>query len=1271
MQLYYYRLNYYGLSDSHNALKDSLDTVKRQRSEYLTPHVMASLIPPSLSDYLNVLISLKQTMDSRNISPTTARTGEGGTGVTTRGTETTAQPHAIKALALLDTGSLAGNFINNSTLLAINGTGRLYAASRPMLVCSGLDNHCTPSYDVIDILLSFDSDKIRHTINLTCRISPLSPVQIIIGRDSIKEHDLVRLLPRFFISTPEKITPPKSIKHGSLQTSCSILPSGCDASACTAVHHCGPYRGCSPSVHVDPLHHVPESSIRRVRFSDTPPTGQGSIATSPAPHDTPAQTWGLIATALRQNEQLLEAELIGYDEIDSDSKDLFAPFRPPEKSTSDLGENSFLTKITIEGDDKLRSAIKELCLKYKSIFSDVLSPHPASIPPFDLTVDKSKWENYRNRGPVRVQTLAKQQEIHKQVQEMIATGIIEKSNATYYSQVMLTPKPNGTFRFCADYRAMNDATDSASWPIPNIKQMLARLGAQKANTFGVMDLTAGYHQAPLTKSARVFTAFITFAGVYQFTRLPFGPKRAPSYFQEMMASIVLAGLIYMICEMYLDDCIVYGKGSDEFLTRLEQVFKRFKERNIFLKASKCKFGLSTVEYVGRQISKEGLTMSDTKISAVMNFPQPEVNTQLRSFLGVVNYFRDFVPDHSNVVSPLHQMINHSASKQTKLKWTSEGEQAFKAIKLLISKSPMLYFIHDTAPIVLMTDASDYGIGGDMYQTIDGQKQLVALVSKSLTATQLKWSVIQKEAYTIYYCCVFLDALLRDRKFTILTDHKNLTFLKQESNPMVVRWHLALQELDFDIQYVKGEDNQIADAMSRLCVNNKPTTLPSSLLSAIDGPYIISDDAYTNITLCHNSVIGHGGVERTLRKLKALHHNWQSMRLDVKAFIRECACCQKMTQIKVPITAYKYVTSTYRPMECLNIDFIGPYPDKGYVLTIVDTFTRWVELFATPEATAEQACICLVQHFGRYGSPSVIRSDRGSHFANAVIAQFLVATGTAQNLTLAYSSQENAIVERNNKEINRHLRALTFDKNTVDDYQLILPFVQRILNSSENERTNISPASLLFGNSINLDRGILLPFEEQPPLSQSLTKSTSKMLQIQHTLTVLARNVLKETDDVHLSLNSNAATDFLPGSFVLVAHRSAPETRLHTLWRGPMRVIRNTRGEYILFDLITNKEKRYHVSQLKQFNFNPARTDPLDVARKDYLEFFIEEVLYHTGQTDRISTLRFKIKWLGYDESYNSFEPWANLRDMEILHRYLIHNNLRKLIPGKFQENYRE
>ena len=402
---------------------------------------------------------------------------------------------------------------------------------------------------------------------------------------------------------------------------------------------------------------------------------------------------------------------------------------------------------------------------------------------------------------------------------MLKGGIIVKSNASYYSQVILVPKPDGTFRFCIDYRGLNDATEVASWPIPNIRLMLGRLGNAKADTFGVIDLTAGYHQAPLAMPTRIYTAFITFMGIYHFTRLPFGPKRAPSYFQEMMASIVLLGLIYFICEVYLDDIIVYGTGHEQFCTRLEQIFQRLEEKNISLKPSKVKLGMKKVEYVGKEISKEGITMSSKKIKGVTDFPMPRKMTELRSFLGLTNYFRDHVPNHSNVVAPLQKMIDHAAKKQTLLIWTDEGADAFYEVKQRIAESPLLYFIHDTAPITLMTDASDYGIGGYLYQQVGDDKQLVALVSKSLTKPQLKWSTIQKEAFALYYCCTYLDALLRDRKFTILTDHKNLTFIEKEKNEMVGRWRMALQELDYTIGYIQGKKNDIADAMSRLCLNN--------------------------------------------------------------------------------------------------------------------------------------------------------------------------------------------------------------------------------------------------------------------------------------------------------------------------------------------------------------------------------------------------------------------------------------------------------------------
>ena len=136
--------------------------------------------------------------------------------------------------------------------------------------------------------------------------------------------------------------------------------------------------------------------------------------------------------------------------------------------------------------------------------------------------------------------------------------------------------------------------------------------------------------------------------------------------------------------------------------------------------------------------------------------------------------RDFVPNHSNVVHKLHSMVDNSATKRTPVTWTPEGMAAFDKVKGLISRCPLLYFVDDTAPITLMTDASDYGIGGYLFQRVDNVDQPIAFISKSLTEVQLRWATIQKEAYAIFYCCSKLDTLLKDRKFTILTDHANLT-----------------------------------------------------------------------------------------------------------------------------------------------------------------------------------------------------------------------------------------------------------------------------------------------------------------------------------------------------------------------------------------------------------------------------------------------------------------------------------------------------------------
>ena len=364
--------------------------------------------------------------------------------------------------------------------------------------------------------------------------------------------------------------------------------------------------------------------------------------------------------------------------------------------------------------------------------------------------------------------------------------MVEKSNAVYYSHPVVVQKSHRQYRVCIDFRPLNKCKESANWPLPNIPAIFERIGARQSDTFEVMDLTSGYDQPPLTASAKILTAFICFSGIYQFTRLPFGLKRALSYFQEMMATVAIAGLLYVSCEMYLDDCIVFGKGPDKLLQRLRDVFIRFREKNLFLIAKKCKFGVTRLEYVGRVISKEGLSMPAEKIKSALDFPRPKTVTALRGFLGLANYFQSFVPNHSNIAAPLHKITVSTTRKHSRVTWNTETIKAFQDIRQAISQCPLMHFIDNVSPIHLYTDASNYGVGGVLFRKVRDEMCLVSFVSKSLNFSQLNWSTIQKEAYAIFVCCTKLDPLLRDRKFIIHADHKNLTYMKSSPNSMVGR-----------------------------------------------------------------------------------------------------------------------------------------------------------------------------------------------------------------------------------------------------------------------------------------------------------------------------------------------------------------------------------------------------------------------------------------------------------------------------------------------------
>ena len=492
--------------------------------------------------------------------------------------------------------------------------------------------------------------------------------------------------------------------------------------------------------------------------------------------------------------------------------------------------------------------------------------------------------------------------------------------------------------------------------------------------------------------------------------------------------------------------------------------------------------------------------------------------------------------------------------------------------------------------------------------------------------------------------------------------------------MIVRWYMALSEFSLKIEFIAGVDNGIADSMSRLCRNGmldhpEEYSHTDAIAASIIPKIKLTDIQYSKIAFVHNSKVGHFGLDRTVKRLKDSNISWEFMRQHVRYFIDHCPCCQKMSLLKIPIAAHSFTTSTYTPMECLNIDFIGPFPDGGYILVIVDTFTRWVELFPTVDATAASAATALLQHFGRFGAPHQLRSDNGPHFIADLIREFLSLIGTQHCLTLVYSKQENSIVERYNKEINRHIRALTYDNNSLTDYRFSLPFVQRILNSNYSDRLKISAADMLFGKIVKLDRGIFEPLQTNLDHSDvRLSTHMSKLLSVQDNLLKASAKELLRTDLLHqTNAQTLSYTEYLPESYVLVHYRTgAPPTRLHTHWRGPMRVVSGDTSRYLLYDLITHKEKVYHVSDMKPFLYDPAVTTPLDVARRDYMEFFVEAILDHKGNIKKKSELTFLVSWLGYGDRDNSWEPYAYLRDTGKLHDYLIMKNMRQLIPAKFR-----
>lgn len=422
------------------------------------------------------------------------------------------------------------------------------------------------------------------------------------------------------------------------------------------------------------------------------------------------------------------------------------------------------------------------------------------------------------------------QEVRDQIKKMLDQGIIQPSESAWSSPIWVVPKKidasgKQKWRLVVDFRKLNEKTLDDKYPIPNISDVLDKLG--KCQYFTTLDLASGFYQVEMDPQDIEKTAFNVEHGHFEFLRMPMGLKNSPSTFQRVMDN-VLRGLQNDICLVYLDDIIVFSTSLQEHMTNLEKVFQRLRESNFKIQMDKSEFLKLETAYLGHIISKDGIKPNPDKISAIKNYPIPKTPKEIKQFLGLLGYYRKFIPDFARTTKPLTQCLK----KGRKITLDTEYVNCFEKCKILLTNDPILQYPDFSKEFNLTTDASNVAIGAILSQGPIGSDKPICYASRTLNESEINYSTIEKELLAIVWATKYFRPYLFGRKFKILTDHKPLQWMMnlKEPNSRLTRWRLRLSEYDFTVIYKKGKSNTNADALSRIEIHTKEAM---SLIDEID------------------------------------------------------------------------------------------------------------------------------------------------------------------------------------------------------------------------------------------------------------------------------------------------------------------------------------------------------------------------------------------------------------------------------------------------------
>lgn len=722
----------------------------------------------------------------------------------------------------------------------------------------------------------------------------------------------------------------------------------------------------------------------------------------------------------------------------------------------------------------------------------------------DLTTDQPVVYN-----PYRLSEERKQK-MRELVSELLKHNIIRESSSVYASPAILVPKQDGSLRLCIDFRKLNSITVKQKFPLPIIEEQIDKLC--NYTIFTSLDLYSGYYQIPMSTNSISKTAFITPEGKYEFLRMCFGLCNAPYIFQRMMSTIIRE-LPDGTAFSYLDDVIIPARTEEEALIKTELVLKLLRKYGLTLQLKKCKFFMNSLNYLGKEISKEGVKPNQTKITALLSLNSPQDRKQLQRFLGLCGYFRRFVKNYATAVYPLTMLLK----KNVKWHWGPRQENAVKNIKSLLAKRPVLKIFDPKLYTELHTDASSIAVAAILIQVHHDGPHPVAYFSKLCTFEQSKYHSYELETMALVFALRYFRIYLLGAHFTVFTDCSAVraSATKKDLIPRIARWWLEIQDFTFDIKYRPGYKMKHVDCLSRdsgphmneinavinlteldwvKAVQDQDEKIKSiidilqSKKCSVNKNYFDNFQIKTGILYrkCGESGLkwvvpkhsrwlicklnhddcGHLGLEKTMYRISE-NYWFPQMRKFITKYINSCLNCIYMKAPKGRKQGFLHpIPKTSIPFETIHIDHLGPFVrskrKNSYLFVIVDGFTKFVFLEAVKSTKVKYVLKALENFMCIFGSPARIISDRGSAFTSKSMSTFCKENGIKHILNAVATPRANGQCERFNGTILECLRCLSVDDKDESYWDTHVKAIQFNLNSSINKTSGESPFKVLTG-----------------------------------------------------------------------------------------------------------------------------------------------------------------------------------------------------------------